>query len=225
MTERTSMAAYPLAWPVGWKRTPPGERTNAQFSKRVTNYRDGNAWSTKANLTVSDSTDRILDSLSKMGVDRQDVIISTNVNLRLDGRPRSGEKEPNDSGAAVYWRRMPAEPTRCMAVDRYTTVADNLAALAATLEAMRAIERHGGAEILDRTFSGFKQLNAENEGMSWWSTLELDANATVKEIDAAYKKLARFAHPDMPGGSEAAMGALNVARDQGLNVAKQRSGQ
>jgi hypothetical protein len=112
---------------------------------------------------------------------------------------------------------------RCMAVDRYTTVADNLAALAATLEAMRAIERHGGAEILERTFSGFKQLNAENEGPSWWSVLQVDAHATVAEIDTAYKKLARFAHPDMPGGSEAAMGALNVARDQGLSVARQRS--
>jgi hypothetical protein len=223
MSEGKSVTAYPLAWPVGWKRIPAGMRSNAQFGKVVSKYEGNYTSKTKQYLTVADGASRIVAELARMGVDRQDVIISTNVVLRLDGMPRSGEKEPSDPGAAIYWRRKPAEPMRCMAVDRYTTVADNLAALAATLEAMRAIERHGGAEILERTFSGFKQLNAENEGPSWWSVLQVNAHATAAEIDTAYKKLARLAHPDMQGGSEAAMGALNVARDQGLSVARQRS--
>src|SRR3546814_20391176 len=39
----------------------------------------------------------------------QDTIISTNVRTRLDGLPRSGEREPNDSGAAVYWEEWNGE--------------------------------------------------------------------------------------------------------------------
>jgi hypothetical protein len=80
------------------------------------------------------------------------------------------------------------------------------------------------AEILERTFTGFLQLNAENEGMSWWKMLVVSPNATVAEIETAYRACAKFAHPDQPGGSHEAMSALNAAREQGLNVAKHRIG-
>jgi hypothetical protein len=33
-------------------------------------------------------------------------VISTNVRMRLDGLPRSGEKESQDPGAAVYWQEL-----------------------------------------------------------------------------------------------------------------------
>lgn len=52
---------------------------------------------------MTDSLDRILDSLEKMGMSRRDIIISTNVPTRLDGLPRSGARVPDDPGAAVYW--------------------------------------------------------------------------------------------------------------------------
>ena len=45
-----------------------------------------------------------------------------------------------------------------MAIDAYTRTADNLAAVAATLEAMRAIERHGGAQILERAAREIQQV-------------------------------------------------------------------
>jgi hypothetical protein len=158
-----------------------------------------------------------------MGVERQDVIISTNLQVRLDGLPRSGQKTPDDPGAAVYWQHQPGAPMRCMAIDSYTHVEDNLAAIAATLEAMRAIERHGGAEILDRAFTGFKALAAENAGPSWWETLQIEATASETEINAAYRKLARFAHPDnKETGSDEAIRTLNIARDQALAAAKGR---
>lgn len=47
-----------------------------------------------------------------------------------------------------------------MAIDQYYRVEENLAAIAATLDAMRAIERHGGAQILDRASTGFAALQA-----------------------------------------------------------------
>jgi hypothetical protein len=144
----------------------------------------------------------VLLELERMGVDRQEVIISTNVRLRLDGLPRSGEAEPKDHGAAVYWREQ-GKPMRCMAVDRYLTVADNLAAIAATLEAMRAIERHGGAQILDRAFTGFAAL-PEKASQPWRDVLGLHGNGFISAevVEARFRELAMQHHPDKGGDAE-----------------------
>lgn len=194
-------------------------RKNGQFNKKETQYSkrgDGSSYSYQStkSLSVVDGLSRILESLNRMGVDRQDVIISTNVRTRLDGLPRSGEREPEDSGAAVYWRETPNSPMRCMAIDRYTTVADNLAAIGATLEAMRAIERHGGAEILERAFTGFAALPASTEP-HWSEVLDLPEDASVDQIQTTFRSLARTAHPDA-GGSPEQMQRLNMARDRAL---------
>jgi len=208
-----SYQAYPLQWPQGWNRTPGSARKNAQFSRRETNYRDGRSWTSKKWLTVNDGLQRIFESLERMGISRDDVVISTNIPTRLDGMPRSGAKEPDDPGAAVYWRSGYKAPMRCMAIDRYTATADNLAAIAATLEAMRAIERHGGAEILDRTFTGFAALS-DGSKRSWREVLCITApNPVVLDIEEAFKKLARIHHPDA-GGDAARFQELVAARDE-----------
>src|ERR1039458_7365901 len=132
-----TIQAYPLAWPVDWKRTAPNQRQNGRFKKVEKVWRPGSApgavgyyncnnkW-----LTVTDGVGRVLLELERMGIGRDDVIVSTNVRTRLDGLPRSGEKEPEDTGASVYWQPLNSkEPMRCMAIDRYASVADNLAAI------------------------------------------------------------------------------------------------
>jgi hypothetical protein len=203
--------AYPLSWPAGWKRTNALSRKNGQFK----NY--------GKRITVAIATDRVLDQLYKLGVSRNNVVISTNLQLRMDGFPRGDQAQPADRGAAVYWRKSQDAPTRCMAIDQYARIEDNLAAIAATLEAMRAIERHGGAEILDRAFTGFKALEASNAGPSWWDVLEVDAFASAEQIESSFRRLARSAHPDAPGGSHDRMAMLNAAREQGINAAKGRA--
>lgn len=211
-----AIESYPLTWPQGWKRTTESARRYAQFGVKKQN--PAYSFSSKQKLTVSEGVIRTLESLQKMGVDKQDVIISTNIRVRLDGMPRSGEKEPSDPGVAVYWRTTPTAPMRCMAIDQYLTVAGNLGAIAATLEAMRAIERHGGAEVMERQFTGFKALEAENAGESWWTTLGVEASASADEIEAGYKRQLRIVHPDVEGGSHEAMQKLNLARDQARAV-------
>jgi len=155
--------AYPLAWPTGWKRTPALNRTRAKFGKKEFVDRglsaDGKqlGWYSKGQLSIAQGTERVLNVLNQMGFNKS-VVISSNLALRNDGLPRSAQRAPDDPGVAVYWGQ--GQKARCIAVDRYDRVADNLAAIAATLEAMRAIERHGGAAILDRAFTGFTALPA-----------------------------------------------------------------
>ena len=200
----TAPTRYPLQWPEGWKRMQSDQRKTATFS------RQGKA------LTVFDGVQRVLDELQRLGVHQDDVIVSTNLQTRLDGLPRSNQARPGDPGVCVYWK--PAKsPMRCMAVDRYDEVQDNLAAVAATLEAMRSIERHGGAAILDRAFTGFAALPAPAAGKrDWWTVLELSSTASQAEIREAFNRLAREHHPDR-GGSDERMAEIIRARDEALS--------
>lgn len=211
------ISAHPLSWPVGWKRTPVGWRRAGKFGRARKQKLDGSYESPRP-VTLAEAVDRALAELQRMGIDRQDVVISTNVRLRLDGLPRSGEPEPDDPGAAVYWQE-PVGAPRVMAIDQYTKVADNLAAIAATLDAMRAIERHGGATILERAFTGFVALPAP-KGSDWWAVLGCEPTATLEQARVAYRKAASAAHPDRPGGSEDQMARVNAAWERAQEAAR-----
>jgi hypothetical protein len=191
-----SIPAYPLTWPEGWKRTTSSDRTRARFGKQ-SRAKVGGGWEYGRQLTINDAVVRLRDELKRMGINDDDLVISTDVKLRLDGLPRSDQREPTDPGAAVYWTdaAMPNSPPRCMAIDRYSRVADNLAAIAATLDAMRAIERHGGAEILNRAFTGFTAIGHETVD-GWWETLQVSAHASTDEVRSAYRQKRSAFHPD-----------------------------
>jgi hypothetical protein len=145
-------------------------------------------------------------------VDMEQVVISTNVPERKDGKPRAGLSEPDDPGVAVYFT-LDGRPY-CLPCDYYNRVADNLAAVAAHLEASRAIERHhvGSAH---NVFADFKALPEQASGRSWWQVLGVSEYASAEEIKAAYRNEAKKAHPDA-GGSPETMHELIEARAQGL---------
>lgn len=183
--------AYPLQWPAGWPRTPHEREVTARFSNKARGWRD-------RRLTVAEGVGRVREQLGRMGLSIDDIVISTNLTLRLDGFPRSDQREPADPGAAVYWRA--GDATRCMAIDRYDRVADNLAAIAATLDAMRAIERHGGAEVLDRAFTGFTALPAPE---SWRAVLGVAPGPTTfAAVEQCYRRARAKAHPDAGGDAD-----------------------
>lgn len=199
----TTATAFPLCWPVGWRRVPPGKRRDAAF-------RVGNGYRA-TRLDVGDGVTRVRDELRRMGVNLSTVIISTNLKLRGDGLPYAIQATSHlDPGVAVYWQA--GKLTRCMAVDMYDRLADNLAAIAATIDAMRAIERHGGATILDRAFLGFTALPAPASQNEPHEVLGVSDNATRAEIEYAYRALAQQMHPDK-GGSHESMSRINWARD------------
>lgn len=207
-----SLNAYPLSWPSNWKRTGEAYRTAARFGKA--GGRSGERWIPARALTVQEALSRVLTELERMGIERDDIVISTNVPTRMDGMPRSGAAEPRDPGVAVYWEER-AGARRVMAVDRYDRVADNLAAVAATLDAMRSIERHGGAMVLERAFTGFTALPAPDTKRTWWDVLQCSRDASSAVIRTQYRRLASDHHPDR-GGDPARMAELNAARDEAL---------
>jgi hypothetical protein len=164
-------------------------------------------------VTVSQAVGRVVAELIRMGIPDARVIVSTNIRTTLSGVPRSGERKPDDPGVAVYW--LDGKRSRCMAIDRYNDVAQNLAAVSATIEAMRAIERHGGAEILDRAFTGFTALLAPEQ---WWQVMGFESSRPSRaEIESRYRELAMQNHPDR-GGTHDQMARINAARDEAFRL-------
>ena len=212
-----TITAFPLAWPAGWRRIESQYRKSAKFGKGERRYSADykSSWTRKRELTIADGVERVRAELRSLGVPDGESIISTNLELRLDGLPRSNQPAPADPGVAVYWQ-IPTEPMRCMATDRYDRVADNLAAIAATLEAMRAIERHGGAEILDRAFTGFAALPPPGgtSARGWREVLGVDATERdIEKVKERYRRLSAVHHPDR-GGSSDMMAEINWAWSQ-----------
>lgn len=185
--------AYPLTWPDVMPRTTSKveSRFKTQLTAALMNVRGS------LNLFASDSGRRV-----------ENLVISSNVTL--------GVERPADPGVAVWftWDGMQV----CIAVDRYRKVEDNLQAIHHIVEARRTEMRHGGLHIVRATFRGFTALpSPAGAKKSWREALGFDPLQTPSKTSVmeAYRGAARRAHPDA-GGSDAAMAALNVARDQAL---------
>ena len=211
--------AWPLKWPVGWPRMSAHGRKRAKFGKGERQHSSstpGHSWINRKDLTIQDGTERIKSELQTMGVHEGRFVISTNLELRNDGYPRSSQRAPDDPGVAVYWTRKGQQ--QVMAIDIYDRVQDNMAAIAASLNALRAIERHGGAQILDRAFAGFTAL-ANPDSFDPWAVLGLRPGASRDEIDIAFRNQARKHHPDA-GGSTEEFQRIERARREALEQIK-----
>lgn len=193
-----SETAHPLYWPMHVPRTK--YRGRAQFSSK----RSGK-YEYKTMAEATDALQREMDLLRGSG----GVLLSTNVVLTLAGLPRSGQGQPSDPGAALYFTRN--KQRICMPCDKWDRVEDNVYAIAKHIEAMRGMERWG-VGTTEQAFAGYKALSA---GEDWWEVLECRRDAGREVIEAQFKARAKSAHPDA-GGSSEAMARLNVARDQAI---------
>lgn len=208
--------AYPLAWPKGWPRTPAGKRKRASFgaTKRV----DGRSWTSRERLTVAQATKRLMAEFRAWTprghvwrVNPDMVVISTNLQVRNDGLPRSSQRAPDDPGVCVYFK-LDGVPY-AMPCDRWDSVADNIAAVAAHIGAMRGMERWGVGD--SRThFAGFTALPNPDKPRDWRQMLDFlpGQPVSLEAVEARYRHLARIHHPDVAGGSHERMSELNEAR-------------
>jgi hypothetical protein len=157
-------------------------------------------------MTIASATARLVAEMDRLE-GASHIILSTNVELRLDGLPRAGGSEPDDPGAALYFKH--DQRPRCLACDRWDRVADNITALAKHVEAIRGMDRWG-VGTLEQAFGGYLALPPAAE--EWWLILDISPDATSAQIDCAYKKLARIKHPDTATGSVNEMTRLNQAK-------------
>lgn len=176
----TRMAeSFPLDWPVGYPRSR---------SRKRAPYK----------ATVGTARDQILRELRLMGVGDWNVIISSNAPVSARTMQMLAIRaEPADPGVAVYFRK--GEKPFVLACDKWDRLADNLRALAMTLEAMRGLERWGCSEMLERVFNGFTALPAPESTSDqnlWWAVLNVSPFASLDQIEESYRKLAREYHPD-----------------------------
>ena len=185
--------AYPLHWPDGYPRTAPIRRRSGNFHVRP--------------------GDAMADLISEIHRNRDPsagFVISTNLELRQDGLPRASGRNPEDPGVAIYFQREGRNVA--IACDRYDAPWKNMRAIHLTLDAIRAIGRHGAAQAADRAFAGFVLLPPPKQ---WHEVLGVAKTATVDEITAAHRALAFKHHPDR-GGSHERIAEINHARDTAL---------
>lgn len=202
----TTPQRYPLAWPLGWERTRRAEQQRSRWSRRDSSTGPG-YYSPLRPLTVSQALGRLLEEFGRLGRSvRDSVVVSSNIRTRLDGLPYSNTSEPADPGVAVYFT-LRGKP-RCLACDRYRTVSGNIAAIAAHVEAIRAIERYGVGTI-DQAFAGYVAIPERSSGGTWADVL--GSPETLDACRAAYRRLALERHPDKPTGSHEAMAQLTEA--------------
>lgn len=207
-----TVQAYPLSWPAGWKRTAPQQRRRAAFgTAKHVSFAGGGGYTQRSAATVADGIKRLQLELDRLGA--RSVTLSTNVETRLDGLPRSGQREPDDPGAAVYFS-LDKRPI-ALACDKWDRTADNIIALAKHIEAMRGMDRWGVGS-LSQAFAGYAALPSPEQKRPWWDVLGVPSTASRDEIEAAYRKLARQFHPDVNPDGAAAMSEINRARDEAL---------
>lgn len=182
---------YPLTWPEGLPRTE--RKASSQFR-----------------TSLSAAINNVKKSLQAFAQDTgrrvEDVSVTSNV-AGISFEP------PKDTGVAVWFEWEGAQ--RCIAVDRYPKVEDNLQAIHHILEARRTEMRHGGLHIVRQTFKGFVALPLPPDAKPWREVLGLRGPVTADQVKAAYREKAKSAHPDT-GGSKDQMAVLTRARDEAL---------
>lgn len=179
----TAPSAFPLAWPAEVARTKARVRS---------------AFKVSLSRALADLEDALRLFGQDTGQPVRNVVISSNVAL--------GVHRPADPGIAVYFDWDGSG--RCIAVDRYERVEDNVRAVYYVLEARRQEMRHGGLSIVRSAFKGFVALPPPSD---WRRVLGIAPGEGLDAAEAAFRASARQHHPDIPGGSAQRMAELNAA--------------
>ncbi len=185
------MEAYPLQWPLGYKRTSPHHRVRSKF------------------IITADKAQRFLrDEVKRLCGKYNDpkLTVSTNIPVRQDGGLYSAymDRKLDDPGVAIYFKYKGKDISMCC--DQYVTVWENVYALAKGIDALRSMERWGVSDFLDRAFTGFQALPESNHHTkkieNWWEVLGVSEFAKKDEIRKAFIEKAKKAHPDAGGTTE-----------------------
>lgn len=195
---RQAATASPLYWPPGWPRTE--SPTYSRFGP----------------TTIAKEARLLRWELERLGA--FDWILSTNLDLNMDGTPRGNQRQPDDQGVSV-WFELDGEE-RVLACDRWDKVEHNIRAIMKHIESIRAQERWGVGSMA-QAFAGFAALPEQAGGKGWRDVLGIGRDETVSLalIDERFRKKAMTCHPDH-GGSSDEWHELAMARKQARDAAR-----
>lgn len=187
--------AFPLQWPQHVPRSK--RRTQSNFARR----------------SLAAARDFLVHEVRLLG--GRGLVLSTNVELRRDGLPYSGRRQPDDPGAVAYFELKGKRIA--MPCDRWNRVDANVYAIAKTIEAQRGIARWGVLST-EQAFEGFAALPAP--GADWRAVFEQVAGRvpySAGDVRELHRGVMARRHPDKPNGMSTAEAArLNEARDAAL---------
>lgn len=193
---------YPLEWPSHIKPTT---------HRSIGPYR----------VSLARARDDLYKELELFGATK--VVISSNARLRLDGKLAASQPilQPSTSGVAVYFTKN--DEKYVIACDRWVHLQDNIRAVGLTINAMRAIERHGTGGMVASALSGYKAIPAQTGYRDdWWLVLGISNDATRDELDTAFRERSKTNHPDV-GGDEAAFHRITEAYRAGRSAIAERA--
>jgi hypothetical protein len=209
--------AWPLYWPKGRVRTPAGKRiADAPFSvgesfqqTRIAEVTTVVTRRRSRAVGLPVALDRLEDQLQRLGA--QAIVLSTNLELRLNGQPRAGQKDPFDPGAAVYFNLK--NKRLVFACDKWLRVADNVAAIAAHIRSIRSLENYG-VGTTEQSFEGYRSIeDFSTSAMPWRRVLGFpeESRPALADVEAKWRARMKEVHPDMSGQSGVQASQLNVA--------------
>lgn len=189
--------SFPLEFPSNQPRTPANQREYTQFK-----------------VSFAQARGELLAELDRIGAAK--IVISANIPLRKDGLPYAKYSEPTDPGVAVWfvWNGR----QYCFACDAWLSPRENLRAIGLQLQALRPIwENRWRVGKVEQFFKGFEQLPPATSKPRWAIILEVDANATINQIKAAYRARSQQCHPDR-GGTRQQWDELQAAYQEAMQV-------
>lgn len=211
---------FPLQWPEGYKRTSAAYRSKSRFGFRGSGQ-----------VSLVSARNLLLDELSRLGA--VNVVMTSDLPVRNDGLPYASGRS-DDPGVAVWFVLPDARGnsrTTVFACDRWRSHAENMMAIAKSVEAMRGLDRWGMADVVERTMGGFTALPSGEPAAPakkpWRDVLFAGGvplgleNADVLVLAKhRHRTLIKQHHPDAGGSAERAA-EINAA----LSEAEQELGE
>jgi hypothetical protein len=164
--------------------------------------------------TILQAYEELVRQLELFGA--REIIVTTNIPITKVGKPYSRFAEPDDPGVGVYFKDPKGIP-RATGCDLWDRVKDNLWAIAKDIDAQRGRLRWG-VKTQEELYEEMKYLTPPGQTVTagqiagnWWVVLKVDPNASLSEIEQAYRDLARYYHPDSSTGNEKMMALINRA--------------
>lgn len=205
----SDLTRFPLCWPDNVPRRAPQQRGVPRFSDK----------------TIAEATGFVLAEINRLNgypanAQDENVIISSNLRLRLDGLPRGDQPEPADPAVAVYFLLWFSQSGKrvsrhcVLTCDRWVRVSWNLYSIGKDIEAQRGRERWGCTSV-EQAFRGYLAIPERCGGPAWWDVLGVSPGADRPEIEAAFNRLAKVLHPDK-GGDHESWVRLSAAHEQAL---------